>query len=195
MNFQPSLFKKSRFSNSKENKNIIFTRQDPKTTFSRSRGVLRKKKSYTGSRNIEQKKKKEGIHKLFLILEKYEPNYDQKTKISDNPSIVYKTSHSSLKQRVLSGFKQLLTSKVHLGHRVRQRNSKMNRFIHGERSGLHIIDLLQTLYYLNKVAKFLTKSTKKNKTFDYLIYRIDIVFKFLLSFIEIFVKVLLKIII
>jgi len=41
--------------------------------------------------------------------------------------------------------KQLLDAGVHFGHQTRRWNPKMKRFIHGERSGIYIIDLQQTL--------------------------------------------------
>lgn len=41
--------------------------------------------------------------------------------------------------------RQLLEAGVHFGHQTRRWNPKMKRFIHGERSGIHIIDLRQTL--------------------------------------------------
>lgn len=59
---------------------------------------------------------------------------------------------------------QMLFSSVHLGHRVQQWNPKMNVYIFGERNGVHIIDLLQTLICLNKVCNFLSKSAKQGKT-------------------------------
>ena len=40
---------------------------------------------------------------------------------------------------------QLLEAGVHFGHQTRRWNPKMKRFIHGERSGIYIIDLKQTL--------------------------------------------------
>lgn len=59
---------------------------------------------------------------------------------------------------------QLLESSTHLGHPVRQWNPKMSPYIYGERNGIHIIDILQTLISLNKVCNFLNgvKNTKKN---------------------------------
>ena len=36
---------------------------------------------------------------------------------------------------------QLLEAGVHFGHQTRRWNPKMKRFIHGERSGIYIIDL------------------------------------------------------
>ncbi|MGI9603398.1 MAG: 30S ribosomal protein S2 [Acidimicrobiales bacterium] len=43
------------------------------------------------------------------------------------------------------GMKQLLDAGVHFGHQTRRWNPKMKRFIHGERAGIHIIDLRQSL--------------------------------------------------
>lgn len=59
---------------------------------------------------------------------------------------------------------QMLFSSVHLGHKVQQWNPKMNVYIYGERNGIHIIDLLQTLICLKKVCAFLSKSVKQGKT-------------------------------
>ena len=41
--------------------------------------------------------------------------------------------------------RQLLEAGVHFGHQTRRWNPKMKRFIHGERNGIDIIDLEQTL--------------------------------------------------
>ncbi|MEA2931782.1 MAG: small subunit ribosomal protein [Actinomycetota bacterium] len=41
--------------------------------------------------------------------------------------------------------KQLLEAGVHFGHQTRRWNPKMRRFIFGERNGIYIIDLNQTL--------------------------------------------------
>ena len=40
---------------------------------------------------------------------------------------------------------QLLKAGVHFGHQTRRWNPKMQRFIHGERNGIYLIDLNQTL--------------------------------------------------
>ena len=58
---------------------------------------------------------------------------------------------------------QMLSSSVHLGHQVQQWNPKMGPYIYGERNGIHIIDLLQTLVCLESVCNFLSKSSKNNK--------------------------------
>ena len=50
--------------------------------------------------------------------------------------------------------RQLLDSGVHFGHQTRRWNPKMRRFIHGERSGIYIIDLQQTLERIEKAYVF-----------------------------------------
>ena len=43
-----------------------------------------------------------------------------------------------------TGIKELLEAGVHFGHQTRRWDPSMRRYIHGERDGIHIIDLLQT---------------------------------------------------
>ena len=45
--------------------------------------------------------------------------------------------------------KQLLEAGVHLGHKTLRWNPKMNKFIFGEKNSIHIIDLTQTVDFLN----------------------------------------------
>ena len=52
------------------------------------------------------------------------------------------------------GIKELLEAGVHFGHQTRRWNPRMRRFIHGEREGIHIIDLLQTEELLNQATEF-----------------------------------------
>jgi small subunit ribosomal protein S2 len=51
---------------------------------------------------------------------------------------------------------ELLEAGVHFGHRVNKWNPKMAPYIFGERNGVHIIDLIQTLGYLEEVYRFLS---------------------------------------
>jgi small subunit ribosomal protein S2 len=51
--------------------------------------------------------------------------------------------------------RQLLEAGVHFGHQTRRWNPKMKRFIHGERSGIHIVDLNQTLEHLERAYVFI----------------------------------------
>ena len=50
--------------------------------------------------------------------------------------------------------RQLLESGVHFGHQTRRWNPKMKRFIFGERNGIYIIDLQQSLTYIDKAYAF-----------------------------------------
>jgi small subunit ribosomal protein S2 len=52
------------------------------------------------------------------------------------------------------GIKELLEAGVHFGHQTRRWNPKMRRYIHGERDGIHIIDLLQTERLLVEARDF-----------------------------------------
>ena len=50
--------------------------------------------------------------------------------------------------------KQLLEAGVHFGHQTRRWNPKMKRFIFGERNGIYIIDLQQTLTRIETAYTF-----------------------------------------
>jgi small subunit ribosomal protein S2 len=52
------------------------------------------------------------------------------------------------------GIKELLEAGVHFGHQTRRWNPRMGRYIHGERDGIHIIDLLQTQELLEQAREF-----------------------------------------
>ncbi|MGC9110034.1 MAG: 30S ribosomal protein S2 [Caldimicrobium sp.] len=55
--------------------------------------------------------------------------------------------------------KQLLEAGVHFGHQTRRWNPKMKPFIFGERNGIHIIDLQQTLKYFEIAYEFVVNVT------------------------------------
>jgi small subunit ribosomal protein S2 len=50
--------------------------------------------------------------------------------------------------------RQLLESGVHFGHQTRRWNPKMKRYIFTDRNGIYIIDLRQTLEYIEKAYEF-----------------------------------------
>ena len=54
--------------------------------------------------------------------------------------------------------KQLLESGVHFGHQTRRWNPKMKRYIFTERNGIYIIDLQQSLEYINRAYEFLSET-------------------------------------
>ena len=59
------------------------------------------------------------------------------------------------------GLKDLLQAGLHFGHQTRRWNPRMRRYIHGERDGIHIIDLLQTEQLLNQARDFATEVAGK----------------------------------
>ena len=60
--------------------------------------------------------------------------------------------------------KQLLEAGVHFGHQTRRWNPKMKRFIFGERNGIYIIDLQQTLTRIETAYTFVRDITAKGGT-------------------------------
>ncbi len=52
------------------------------------------------------------------------------------------------------GLADLLQAGLHFGHQTRRWNPRMRRYIHGERDGIHIIDLLQTEHLLAEARRF-----------------------------------------
>ncbi|EWM16405.1 LOW QUALITY PROTEIN: 30S ribosomal protein S2, partial [Kutzneria sp. 744] len=54
--------------------------------------------------------------------------------------------------------RQLLDSGVHFGHQTRRWNPKMKRFIFTERNGIYIIDLQQTLSYIDRAYEFVRET-------------------------------------
>ncbi|MBO3128849.1 30S ribosomal protein S2 [Dermatophilus congolensis] len=54
--------------------------------------------------------------------------------------------------------RQLLESGVHFGHQTRRWNPKMKRFIMTERNGIYIIDLQQSLTYINDAYEFIKQT-------------------------------------
>jgi small subunit ribosomal protein S2 len=60
--------------------------------------------------------------------------------------------------------RQLLESGVHFGHQTRRWNPKMKRFIFTERNGIYIIDLQQTLTYIDKAYEFVRETVAHGGT-------------------------------
>ncbi|WP_449278615.1 30S ribosomal protein S2 [Leucobacter sp. GX24907] len=57
--------------------------------------------------------------------------------------------------------RQLLDSGVHFGHQTRRWNPKMKRFIFTERSGIYIIDLQQSLGYIDEAYEFVKNTVAR----------------------------------
>ena len=60
--------------------------------------------------------------------------------------------------------RQLLESGVHFGHQTRRWNPKMKRFIMTERNGIYIIDLQQSLTYINNAFEFVKETVAHGGT-------------------------------
>ncbi len=56
--------------------------------------------------------------------------------------------------------KQLLEAGVHFGHQTRRWDPKMRRFIFGERNGIYIIDLEQTLRRIDTAYRFIRQTVE-----------------------------------
>lgn len=56
---------------------------------------------------------------------------------------------------------QLLKAGVHFGHQTRRWNPKMQRFIHGERNGIYLIDLNQTLERISDAYTFVRDTVSR----------------------------------
>jgi small subunit ribosomal protein S2 len=60
--------------------------------------------------------------------------------------------------------RQLLESGVHFGHQTRRWNPKMKRFIFTERNGIYIIDLQQSLTYIDRSYDFVKETVAHGGT-------------------------------
>jgi small subunit ribosomal protein S2 len=60
--------------------------------------------------------------------------------------------------------RELLEAGVHFGHQTRRWNPKMRRFIFGERGGIYIIDLQQTMELLNDAYRYLSNIGERSGT-------------------------------
>jgi len=60
--------------------------------------------------------------------------------------------------------KQLLEAGVHFGHQTRRWNPKMRRFIFGERNGIYIIDLQQTVDGIERGYSYIRETVSRGGT-------------------------------
>ena len=63
--------------------------------------------------------------------------------------------------------RQLLESGVHFGHQTRRWNPKMKRYIFTERNGIYIIDLQQSLTYIDSAYEFIRETVAHGGTIMY----------------------------
>ena len=62
------------------------------------------------------------------------------------------------------GIRELLEAGLHFGHQTRRWNPRMQRYIWGERDGIHIVDLLQTERLLTEARSFAEEVAGKGGT-------------------------------
>ena len=60
--------------------------------------------------------------------------------------------------------KQLLDAGAHFGHQTRRWNPKMKRYIYTDRNGIYIIDLQQTLTYIDQAYEFVKQTVAHGGT-------------------------------
>lgn len=60
--------------------------------------------------------------------------------------------------------RELLDAGVHFGHQTRRWNPKMRRFIFTDRNGIYIIDLQQTLTYIDEAYEFVKETVAHGGT-------------------------------
>ncbi|WP_102223236.1 30S ribosomal protein S2 [Acidimangrovimonas sediminis] len=58
--------------------------------------------------------------------------------------------------------RQLLEAGVHYGHQTQRWNPQMGEYIYGDRNGIHIIDLTQTVPMLDAALNFIRETVAKN---------------------------------
>ena len=51
---------------------------------------------------------------------------------------------------------EMVKTGVHFGHQAKKWNPKMAPYIYAEKNGIHIIDLIQTYFFLKNIVNFLT---------------------------------------
>lgn len=59
--------------------------------------------------------------------------------------------------------KNLLEAGIHFGHKTKRWNPKMENYIFGERNGIHIIDLQQTVHSFRNALEVIKKFSSENK--------------------------------
>jgi len=60
---------------------------------------------------------------------------------------------------------EMVKTGVHFGHQAKKWNPKMAPYIYAEKNGIHIIDLIQTYFFLKNTVNFLTTEAAQGKTF------------------------------
>src|SRR5450756_1649094 len=78
-----------------------------------------------------------------------------------------RTSGRTVAMAPVVTMRQLLESGVHFGHQTRRWNPKMKRYIFTERNGIYIIDLQQSLSYIDSAYEFIRETVAHGGTILY----------------------------
>lgn len=68
-------------------------------------------------------------------------------------------------ETMITKIDEMVKTGVHFGHQAKKWNPKMAPYIYAEKNGIHIIDLIQTYFFLKNAIKFLTSEASQGKTF------------------------------
>src|SRR6476469_3655548 len=85
------------------------------------------------------------------------PSRDNRHRAGSTPRCARQEEGANQAMAVVT-MKQLLDSGVHFGHQTRRWNPKMKRYIFTERNGIYIIDLQQTLSYIDRAYEFIKET-------------------------------------
>lgn len=72
------------------------------------------------------------------------------------------TSNDNVKNSILN---EMVQAGIYFGHSKSEWNPKMKPYIYKEKNGIHIIDIIQTYYYIQTVSQFLEQAATQGKTF------------------------------
>ena len=78
--------------------------------------------------------------------------------------LLYKTETESERNMAVVTMRELLDAGVHFGHQTRRWNPKMRRHIFTDRNGIYIIDLQQTLTYIDEAFEFVKETVAHGGT-------------------------------
>ena len=84
--------------------------------------------------------------------------------VSGAPERARRSEPQEIPMAAVVTMKQMLEAGVHFGHQTRRWNPKMKRFIHGDRNGVYIIDLEETLRRVEVAYTFVRDTVAEGGT-------------------------------
>jgi ribosomal protein S2 len=88
-------------------------------------------------------------------------NNEGRNKPSREETIMVTMTTANVRQDV--SIQDLLEAGLHFGHRTKRWNPKMRKFLFGQRNGIYIIDLEQTLDGLQKARQFIYDTVSRGR--------------------------------